>query len=1084
MVENMVYTPIAGVYVTFIVSLIICGIIAYILGLFWFGDVKNRRWNSFFLLGIEMFVWTLLNAVSMVCHVTFFPVLYTLRMVTVCIVPFGIIWFILNFIESPLCRKYIRNLFIIIVSLDVLFLVSNPLHHLYFTDYAIPMPTAGIIFWIHTVVAFVSIGLMFVIYLTYMLKRAKENPLLVVAGIGMLLPYVYSIMYSFEMLQFTFDITPICFFFTFIFFVMAAYKSGMLTRNLELKTAQRTMEMIFESNPHMNVMFDDSFNIIDCNPTAVTLMGFDTKEDFINSFTSLMENRLPPTQQDNQPTLSIAGIFSVTVKEGFYKDEIHLNIKNEVRIFDLEMKKIPYGNGFAILGYMSDLTDRREKESTLAVRTQELEATQRTVAAMFESNPHMNFIFDSSFKIIDCNPSAYRFMGFENKQEMLAGFLDRMTSSIPQYQPGGRPSIPLAERFTAAAREGYSKFESELVINGENVVAGIEIRRIPYGESYALVGYITDLTSERERERELVLRDIQLGKAIEEAREANQAKSDFLASMSHEIRTPMNSILGFADLALDKVVSLQVRDYLIKIIDSTQWLLHIVNDILDLSKIESGKFELENVPFDLYSILTRCQSVIHQSASEKNLNLRIYTEPHIGKRLLGDPVKLYQALMNLLSNAVKFTKSGTVRMSSTITDSDDGTVTVYFEVKDSGIGMTQDQIARVFEPFTQADSSTTRNYGGTGLGLTITYNIIKMMGGVLNVESEIDVGSTFSFTITFKTTEFEGDILDEDEIITIEKPTFIGLVLICEDNIMNQQVLSEHLERVGINYVIAENGRIGVEMVKERKEKAQSPFDLIFMDIFMPVMDGIEAAEKIVALETGTPIVAMTANIMSNELEHYEKCGMIDYIGKPFTTQDLWRCLIKYIKPIHTTVESVDLQQKKNDELLHKIKQRFVKNNQNCYKEIMSAIAEDDMVLAHRLAHTLKNNAGQIRMIALQSIAADTEVLLKEGIVPTAEQMNNLEKAINNVLIELEALYDDSEEEVKVGNLDPEQILELYNVLEPMLYSFNSASVDMLENIRIIPGAEMLVKQIEDYDFELAAQTLNSLRKDMEEFYE
>ena len=205
----------------------------------------------------------------------------------------------------------------------------------------------------------------------------------------------------------------------------------------------------------------------------------------------------------------------------------------------------------------------------------------------------------------------------------------------------------MQDRLTTAVKDGYIKFESELFINGKSAILDFELKRIPYGDSFALVAYMTDMTDIREWQRELVRRGELLEKATEEARAANQARTAFLATMSHEIRTPMNSIMGFAELAQDCAISPQVKDYLGKITDSTQWLLNIINDILDISKIESGKMELENVPFDLHSIFLRCQSVIHSAVEDKGLELYVYAEPPVGKRLLGDPLRLYQVLMNL-----------------------------------------------------------------------------------------------------------------------------------------------------------------------------------------------------------------------------------------------------------------------------------------------------------------------------------------------------------------------------------------------------------------------------------------------------
>ena len=578
-----------------------------------------------------------------------------------------------------------------------------------------------------------------------------------------------------------------------------------------------------------------------------------------------------------------------------------------------------------------------------------------------------------------------------------------------------------------------------------------------------------------------------------EAEIASLSKSTFLANMSHEIRTPMNSVMGFSELALDDDVSPKTRDYLTKIRTNAEWLLQIINDILDISKIEAGKMELENIPFDIHELFVSCRTLILPKAVEKNIMLHFYAEPSIGKRPMGDPTRLRQAFVNLLSNAVKFTNTGMVKLHSDIVKMENNSISIHFEIKDSGIGMTKEQIEKIFEPFTQAEAGTTRKYGGTGLGLAITKNIIAMMGGELYVESTLGVGTKFSFDLVFDTIDIgENEAFDRKVIFDeIEKPLFDGEILLCEDNSMNQQVICEHLTRVGLKTVVAENGKIGLNLVSERKQSGSKMFDLIFMDMRMPVMDGLEASSQIIKLNTGIPIVAMTANIMSDDREIYAKSGMTDCVGKPFTSQELWRCLMKYLTPVIRdkaakaainadagTIES-DMAFQKKLQII------FIKNNREKFGEITSAIKENDIKTAHRIAHTLKSNAAQIGKTVLQKAAEAVENQLKDGMNRVTEiQMSCLEAELNMVLRELSPLLDQQEKpaaEIKLINSD--QAAKLLEKLEPLVKCGNPDSTACIDEIRSIPVdkelKEKLINQIEDYEFESAALTIAEIRKRM-----
>jgi CheY-like chemotaxis protein len=401
--------------------------------------------------------------------------------------------------------------------------------------------------------------------------------------------------------------------------------------------------------------------------------------------------------------------------------------------------------------------------------------------------------------------------------------------------------------------------------------------------------------------------------------------------------------------------------------------------------------------------------------------------------------------------------------------------------------MSAQQVARIFEPFIQADSSTTRNYGGTGLGLAIAKNIVALMGGKLTVESTQGVGSTFSFEIAFELTDAASGVSDpsDSNLSSITKPRFDdGLILICDDNNMNREVVCEHLARVGIKTMVAENGKEGVEIVKARMQSGEKPFDLILMDIFMPVMDGIEAATAITALSTGIPIVAMTANIMVSEIERYKKNGMPDFLGKPFTSKELWRLLLKYLTPVSCSIINEDEQARDSNELLNMLRINFVRNYQSTYDDITKALADNDITLAHRLAHTLKGNAGQIGERELQEAAMKVEVELK-GMRNSECGMRNISESLMECLkTEFASVIQKLQPLLASGVSNSAFRIphsELFTTIESMLKNINPKVIGLLDDIRAIPGTEELVRHIENFDFEDAAKAIAELKKNMTE---
>jgi CheY-like chemotaxis protein len=552
--------------------------------------------------------------------------------------------------------------------------------------------------------------------------------------------------------------------------------------------------------------------------------------------------------------------------------------------------------------------------------------------------------------------------------------------------------------------------------------------------------------------------------------------------MSHEIRTPMHGIIGFSELALDDEVSLKTRNYINKIKASAESLLQIINDILDVSKIEAGKMQLEKTPFDISEVIKLCRVIVSPKAHEKGVTLYCYAEPSIGKLLVGDPTKLRQILLNLLSNAVKFTHNGIVKLLCAITNKEGNFLTMRFEVKDSGIGMTDEQIRRVFEPFVQGDDSTKRKFGGTGLGLTITKSFIEAMGGELKVESTPGIGSKFSFELTFEMADITEDIPARKAMPTIEeKPVFDGEVLVCEDNVLNQQVISDNLSKVGLRTFVAPNGRIGVDVVEAKIKKKEKPFDLIFMDIHMPEMDGLEAARRIIKLGCETPIVALTANIMSNDKEAYIESGMKDCMPKPFVANELWACLLKFLEPVSMSSD----KEKNTDEEEHHRSQiiyTFVDSNKTTLNDIRSALAQGDTKLAHRLSHTLKGSAALVGMPLLSEAAMIIEQsIVAENMEYMDEKLKTLEFELNAAIKELTPKANEYRSKIiKDGTVDRQSAVKILENLDKLLEENSFDCLNYIGDLKMISGTEPLIKQVENFNFKQAHEILLMVKRHLE----
>jgi len=638
---------------------------------------------------------------------------------------------------------------------------------------------------------------------------------------------------------------------------------------------------------------------------------------------------------------------------------------------------------------------------------------------LIDTIPHPIFFKDAEGRFVGCNRAYEREFGITRDYMIGKTVLDLDYLPIDErqrFQEEDMRAIREVDRYSYELPIVYADGQIHMTLYS---VDGFTLAD---GKPGGLIGMLVDISERKRMEQELLEAKIA-------SDDANKAKGDFLANMSHEIRTPMNAVIGMTHLALKTHLTPKQRDYLNKIQASAKSLLGIINDILDFSKIEAGKLDMEAVEFDLSETLDNVSNVITVKAQEKeNLEVLFLLDSRIPNFLVGDPLRLNQILVNLGNNAIKFTEHGEIVLTNKIVERSDEKITLQFSIRDTGIGMTAEQQANLFQAFSQADTSTSRKYGGTGLGLTISKRLVNMMGGEIWVESEPGKGSTFSFTADF------GLGKETEKKRFLPSPDIRGLkVLVVDDNATSRQIFQDILESFSFEVFLAASGKDALQEI-ERADK-DKPFELVIMDWKMPGIDGIECSKQVKShksLNKIPAIILVTAYGREEIMRQADEIGLEGFLLKPVSPSMLFNAIMEVLGKEVQDVSLVGRKKEKKSEVLKSIYGARVllvednEINQQVALEILQSAG-----LKVTVANDGQKGVEAARKKQYDAILMDIQMPVMDGYTASRE-IRNLKSKIGNVPIiamTAHAMAGDEKKSIEAGMndhvtkpIDPDQL--------------------------------------------------------------